>query len=204
MSLLEDPSLLWYVNRAAGLVLLILLTLATTLGVSAVDRRTRPRAGPATARRSGPRGRLPGFVLPELHRRIALVAAALSVVHVVPAVLDDYVPIDWIDVVIPFASEYRPAWLGMAALSFDVLGVVIVTALLRIHLGPASWKAVHKAVYVAWPMAMIHAVGTGSDLDNAGALIVGLCGLTVIAALAARLRSMHASDQAERLQRTTP
>ena len=46
MSVLQDPALLWYVNRAAGLVLLVLLTVATVLGISAVDRRTRPRLGP--------------------------------------------------------------------------------------------------------------------------------------------------------------
>ena len=44
MSVLPDPALLWYVNRAAGLVLLVLLTVATALGIAAVDRRTRPRA----------------------------------------------------------------------------------------------------------------------------------------------------------------
>lgn len=196
MSILQDPALLWYVNRAAGLVLLVLLTLATTLGVSAVDRRTRPRSGPPGVRRSRPVGRIPGFVLPELHRRVALVAAAMTVLHIVPAVLDDYVPIDWLDVVVPFASDYRPLWLGLGTLTFDVLSLVVVTALLRARLGPASWKVVHKAVYVAWPLAILHVVGTGSDVDAAGGILVLACVAAVVAALTVRLRGMVASDRA--------
>ena len=198
MSVLSDPALLWYVNRAAGLVLLVLLTLATALGVGAVDRRTRPRAGTPGVRRTRPIGRIPGFVLPELHRRVALVAVALTVLHIVPAVLDDYVPISWLDVVVPFASDYRPLWLGLGTVTFDVLGVVVVTALLRARIGPASWKVVHKAVYVAWPMAVLHSVKTGTDVRGAWGWLVLGCVLAVLVACCLRLRAMVASDRAAR------
>jgi methionine sulfoxide reductase heme-binding subunit len=198
MSILQDPELLWYVNRAAGLVLLVLLTLGTVLGVSAVDRRTRPRLGPLGIRRSRPRGRIPGFVLPELHRRVALVAVAMTFLHIVPAVLDDYVPISWIDVVVPFASDYKPLWLGLGTVTFDVFAVVVVTALLRVRIGPASWKVVHKSVYVLWPLAILHSTGTGTDVDDVWAWLVLACVAAVIAACVVRLRSMVASDRAAR------
>jgi methionine sulfoxide reductase heme-binding subunit len=198
MSVLQDPAILWYVNRAAGLVLLVLLTVTTALGVSAVDRRTRPRIGPTGVRRTPAVGRFPGFVVPELHRRVSLVAVALTVLHVVPAVLDDYVPIGWVDVVLPFASDYKSLWLGLGTLTFDVLGVVVVTALLRAHLGPASWKTIHKAAYAAWPLALAHTVGMGTDMSGFGAVLVLACVLAVIAAFVVRLRSMRASDRAAR------
>ncbi len=198
MTLLQDPALLWYVNRAAGLVLLVLLTTATVLGVGAVDRRTRSRVGPAGVRRTRPVGRFPGFVLPELHRRVALVAVALTFLHIIPAVLDDYVPIDWLDVVVPFASDYRPLWLGLGTLTFDVLAVVVVTALVRTRIGPVSWKVIHKSVYVTWPLAVLHSVNTGTDTGGVWGWLVLGCVLAVVAACFARLRSMAASDRAAR------
>jgi len=198
MSVLQDPALLWYVNRAAGLVLLVLLTVATVLGVSAVDRRTRPRLGPPGVRRSRPRGRIPGFVLPELHRRVALVAVAMTFLHIVPAVLDSYVPIGWLDVVVPFASDYRPLWVGLGTVTFDVFAVVVVTALLRVRIGPASWKVIHKSVYVLWPLAILHSTGTGTDVGDVWAWLVLACVAAVIGACVVRLRSMVASDRAAR------
>ncbi len=204
MSVLQDPAILWYVNRAAGLVLLVLLTLTTALGVSAVDRRTRPRVGPTGVRRTAAIGRFPGFVVPELHRRVSLVAVVLAVLHIVPAVLDDYVPIGWLDVVIPFASDYKSLWLGLGTLTFDVLGLVIVTALVRAHVGPASWKTIHKTAYAAWPLALAHTVGMGSDMNGYGALLVLACVGAVIAAFVMRLRSMRASDRAARRPLVSP
>ncbi len=196
MKVLADPSILWYVNRAAGVVLLVLLTAATVMGVQAIDRRTRPRVGSPGVRRTRPIGRFPGFVLPELHRRVSLIAVALAAVHIVPAILDDYVPLGWLDVVIPFASAYQALWLGLGTLAFDILGVVVITALFRLRLGPASWKVVHKAVYVAWPLAVAHSVGIGTDSDGFAAVITLMCILVVIATLAARLRGLWVADHA--------
>lgn len=195
MSILSDPAILWYVNRAAGLVLLVLLTVATVLGVSAIDRRTRPRVGPAGVRRTRPIGRFPGFVVPELHRRISLIAVVLIALHIVPAVLDDYVPIGWLDVVVPFAADYKALWLGLGTVTFDVLGVVVVTALFRLRLGRASWKVVHKAVYVAWPLAVAHSVGMGTDKGGFAALVTLSCVAVVVVTLSRRLRSMWIADR---------
>ena len=137
-------------------------------------------------------------MLPELHRRVALVAVAMTFLHIVPAVLDDYVPISWLDVVVPFASDYKPLWLGLGTLTFDVFAVVVVTALLRVRIGPASWKVIHKSVYVLWPLAILHSTGTGTDVDDAWAWLVLGCVVAVIAACVVRLRSMVASDRAAR------
>ncbi len=196
MSVFADPAILWYVNRAAGLVLLVLLTAATVMGVQAIDRRTRARSGPPGVRRTRPIGRFPGFVVPELHRRISLVAVALAAVHIVPAIVDDYVPLRWLDVVLPFAAGYQTLWLGLGTVAFDILGVVVLTALFRLRLGRASWKVVHKTVYVAWPLAVAHSVGIGTDNDGFAALVTLACVLVVIVTLFVRLRSLWLADHA--------
>ena len=59
----------------------------------------------------------------------------LLVLHIVTSVLDSFAPIALPDAVIPFASAYRPLWLGLGALSFDLLLALVVTSLLRRRLG---------------------------------------------------------------------
>ena len=65
--------------------------------------------------------RWPRFLSQSLHRNLSLFCLALVVVHVVTTVADGYVPIGFADAVIPFRSPYRPLWVGLGAVAFDLL-----------------------------------------------------------------------------------
>ncbi|WP_406835194.1 hypothetical protein ACICHK_01585 [Streptomyces sp. AHU1] len=65
--------------------------------------------------------------------------------------------------VVPFGASYRPLWLGLGTGGLDLLLAVAVTSALRRHLGARRWKAVHWLAYAAWPLALFHGVGTGTD-----------------------------------------
>ena len=138
---------LWYSTRGTGIISLVLLTASVALGVSEVVR---------FATRGWPR-----FVLAALHRNVALLATAFVAAHVATALADSYAPIRIVDVVVPFIGSYRPLWLGLGAVAFDLLVALIVTSLLRERLGHRAWRAVHWAAYVCWPMALLHGLGTG-------------------------------------------
>lgn len=164
----------WYLARALGLVLLAVFTAATALGILG----TTVKAG----------GRVPRFVVGDLHRRLSLLAMALLVGHVVVSVADSYVDIRWLDAFVPFVGSYRPLWLGLGTLAFDLLLAATVTSLLRQRLNPAAWRAVHLAVYAAWPAVVLHGLGTGSDTRRWSALLLtALCTLVVLGAVAWRL-----------------
>ena len=107
--------------------------------------------------------RWPRFAIDSLHRDVSLMVLALLVVHIITSVLDSFAPIKITDAVIPFASAYRPLWMGFGALSFDLLIALVVTSLLRRRLGYGTWRAVHWLAYAAWPVAVFHGLGTGSD-----------------------------------------
>ena len=77
----------------------------------------------------------PRFVVDGLHRNLSLLAVAFVVVHVVTTVLDGFAPIGLLDAVVPFATPYRPLWVGLGAIAFDLLLALIVTSLLRARLG---------------------------------------------------------------------
>ena len=80
--------------------------------------------------------------------------------------LDAFAPISLIDAVVPFAGSYRPFWLGLGAIAFDLLMAVTITSMLRQRMGYASWRAVHWLTYASWPIALLHGLGTGSDVNS--------------------------------------
>jgi sulfoxide reductase heme-binding subunit YedZ len=163
----------WYLTRSTGAVALLLLTLALALGVADVQRWSSP---------SWPR-----FVVDGLHRNVSLLALAFLVAHILTAVLDSFAPISLTAAFVPFISPYRPFWLGLGAVAGDLLIAVIVTSVLRQRLGHRAWRATHWLVYACWPVALLHSLGTGSDVQSAWLLALAAgCLALVAAALAAR------------------
>ncbi|MBV9049575.1 MAG: ferric reductase-like transmembrane domain-containing protein [Solirubrobacterales bacterium] len=165
---------LWYLTRSSGAVALVLLTVSVVIGIAAVGRlRT---------------GRWPRFAIDGMHRSSSLLAVVFLLIHIATSVLDSFAPISLADAVIPFAGAYRPLWLGLGAVSFDVLLAVLITSLLRHRLGHKSWRAVHWLAYAAWPVAFLHGLGSGSDARQAWMLALDVaCLVAVLASILARV-----------------
>jgi hypothetical protein len=143
------PSAFWYVTRGSGVAALLLLTASICLGIATTMRWRAPA--------------VPRFAVAGVHRAVTLVAIVFVALHVVTTVLDGYTPIGWKDAIVPFLSPYRPLWLGLGAVAFDLLLALVITSLLRVHLGYRAWRAVHWLAYASWPAALVHSLGTGSD-----------------------------------------
>ncbi len=113
----------------------------------------------------------------------------LVALHMALLFFDPYAQLRLVDFVVPFLGAYRPLWLGLGTLAFDVLVVLIASSLLRHRLGVRTFRAVHWAAYGLWPLALAHALGNGTDSARGWFLLVaGGCVVTVAAALAWRLR----------------
>ncbi|HEV7527430.1 MAG TPA: ferric reductase-like transmembrane domain-containing protein [Solirubrobacteraceae bacterium] len=172
----------WYLTRSTGAVALLLLTAAVALGVIDVRRWSTPR--------------WPRFVVDSLHRNVSLLAMAFLVLHIVTSVLDSFAPISLLDAFVPFAGSYRPFWLGLGAISFDLLLAVTITSLLRQRMGYASWRAIHWLTYASWPIALLHGFGTGSDVKATWLLGLSVaCLIVVLAAVAVRVISGWPENQ---------
>lgn len=168
---------LWYINRATGLVLLVLVTVTLVLGLLARYRES---------------ARLwPRFATSALHQNLAIISVSLLSAHIGAAVLDSYVPITPVDAVVPFVSAYRPLWLGLGTLSSTLLLVAILSATTRHTTTRRTWRALHALVYVAWPMALVHGFGTGTDTRSRTVLVVSFaCLAAVLLATVVRLASV--------------
>lgn len=165
---------LWYVTRSTGIIALVLLTGTVVLGVLGTARVATER--------------WPRIVTAGLHRNLALTATALVAVHVVTTILDPFVSIGPVAAFVPFTSSYRPIWLSLGAVSFDLLLAVLITSLLRDRLSHRAWRVVHLLVYACWPVALWHALGTGTDTRLHWVLAIDIaCALALAVAVWWRL-----------------
>ena len=168
------PTALWYLTRATGTVSLLLLTASVALGIANIGRLKA--AG------------WPRFVVDGLHRNVSLLALALLAVHILTSLLDPFAGIHVLDAVIPLVASYRPVWLGLGAFAADLLIAIALTSIVRRHLGHGVWRATHWLAYLCWPVAVLHTVGSGSDIKQPWMLaIIAICVLTVVAAVWARV-----------------
>ncbi len=131
------PSFDWYLTRSTGAVALLLLS--------------SPLRSVSSTCSAGHTPRWPRFVVDGLHRNVSLLALVFLVLHILTAVLDTFAPISLLAAFVPFVSSYRPFWLGLGAVAFDLLLAVILTSLLRVRVGARVWRAAHWLVYACWP-----------------------------------------------------
>ncbi len=170
----SSSHILWYLTRGTGVVALVLLTITVALGIANQMRLQSAR--------------VPRFVIDSVHRSASLLAVSFVLVHIATTVLDNYVSISLINAVLPFSGTYKPFWLGLGAISFDLLIAVALTSMLRRHIGHRAWRATHWLAYLSWPVALVHGIGIGSDRHAHWMLaLTAACVLIVLAAVVARI-----------------
>ena len=152
MSLSLNGPALWYATRATGLVTLLLLTASVLLGLLTSGR---------FASENWPR-----FLTVGLHRNLSLLVLVFVALHVGTTVIDTFVSISLVSAFIPFTSSYQPFWLSLGAVALDLLIALVATSLIRNRLGLRTWRWVHRAAYVCWPVALAHGLGMGTDRNT--------------------------------------
>jgi methionine sulfoxide reductase heme-binding subunit len=186
MNGITGSTALWYASRATGVVSLLMLTAVVLLGVL-VNRQ----------------GRLPGlprFAVTGLHRSVSLLSVAFVAVHVGTAIADPYVSIRLAAAVIPFTSAYETFWLGLGAVSLDLIAALIVTSLARAHISRRAWRGVHWLAYAAWPVALAHSIGSSSDMQR-GVLLWVAVGAALAVGGAVSWRVVRAAREVPRAER---
>ena len=129
---------------------LLLLTAVVVLGIATTTRRE---------------GQIwPRFLSARLHRNVSLLTLVFLELHIATAVLDPFAHLGLRDAVIPFASSYRPLWLGLGVVAAELVVALAITSALRSRISYRVWRALHWIAYACWPLALLHGVGTGSDV----------------------------------------
>jgi sulfoxide reductase heme-binding subunit YedZ len=192
MSGINSSTALWYTSRSTGLVTLVLLSAVALLGILVTRQGKLPG--------------LPRFAVTGLHRNLSLLAVVFTAIHVVTAILDSYVSIPLTAAVVPFVSGYEGFALGLGAISFDLMAAMVVTSLLRRHMNPKFWRAVHLLAYLSWPVAVVHSILASKDLRSGWELSLTIACIAAVgvAAVWRVVLAARATPRAERVGALMP
>jgi predicted ferric reductase len=147
-----SPQLWWYVARAGGLVAYGLLAASTIWGL-AVSTRLLGR-WPA-----------PGWTL-DLHHYLGGLAVTFTGIHLAALLLDSYIQFDLLDLLVPFASTWRPGVVAWGVIALYLLVAVQATSLARRRVPHRLWRRVHLAAFPLLVTATAHLLTAGSDRAN--------------------------------------
>jgi DMSO/TMAO reductase YedYZ heme-binding membrane subunit len=147
-----NPHVWWYVARATGIVAWILAVAAVLWGLALSTRAT---------------GRKPGAPwLLDLHRHLAGLTVLFVGAHVGALVADSYTHFRLVDLVVPFASSWKPGAVALGVVALWFLAAVELTSLARRRLSAKAWRSIHLTSYLAAVAATAHMVTAGSDATH--------------------------------------
>lgn len=170
----------WILARGSGMAAMVLLTVVVALGL-ALSLRMASDAWPRVLTTAG-------------HRQLTNLALLMTGLHLVMLLFDADAAMSLADLVIPFASGYRPVATALGVLGLYVVLIVWISTLLRTRLGQRRWRALHRLAIVAWALAMLHGVFAGSDTGTTWAVFTYvLAGLVVGMLFAARIAGSRRS-----------
>jgi sulfoxide reductase heme-binding subunit YedZ len=98
-----------------------------------------------------------------LHQDLAAVGLGLAGIHGALLGLDRTVPASIGELAIPFATTYRPLWVGFGQLAFWLSAAVVASFYLRRRIGQRAWRLLHYATFLAFVGATAHGIGAGTD-----------------------------------------
>jgi methionine sulfoxide reductase heme-binding subunit len=156
--LVATPSPLWFADRGTGAVTLLLLTVSVVLGLG-----TTVRWHSAV---------WPRYLNAALHRNVSLMVLCFLVVHIATAILDPFAHLGLRDALVPFSSSYRPLWLGLGVVAAELTAALVLSSATQPLIGYRAWRLLHWLAYAAWPVAVLHGLGTGTDARSSWLLIL--------------------------------
>ena len=160
----------WITSRAAGVAALLFASLSVGLGVATALRLTR--------------GRVPDAV--RLHEALSLATLGALAVHAFALLGDGYIKPSLADISVPLASDYERGWMALGIVAGWSLLVLGGSFYLRRHL--SGWRTAHRFTALAWLAGAVHALGMGTDADQAWFLAAtAAVALPAVALLALRL-----------------
>jgi len=165
----------WTVARAGGFLAYGLLTASVVVGLAlSLGWRTR---------------RWTRFVTTETHRFVTLVGLVFIVIHGAAVFLDPFIGFTPLEVLVPGLSHYRPIYVALGIVGGYLAIAIWASEYLRPRIGYRWWRRFHVLAFLAWALATLHGIATGTDTRAPWAIaIYGISVALVVGLLALRLR----------------
>jgi predicted ferric reductase len=159
----ELSPLTWYLARASGVTLYLLLWASTMLGL-----------GLSTHVMDGMLKRGDVF---SLHAYLTALALSFLGVHVLTLAADKYTAFTLADLLIPFHSGVREPWTGLGMVSGWLLVAISASFPLRRLTGYRFWRKAHWLTMPLMLVGFMHGIGSGTDSATTPmALLYGITG----------------------------
>lgn len=142
----------WYLARASGLVAWALLVVAVLWGLLLSTRLLKDKRRPAW--------------LLDLHRWLGGLAVSFTGIHLIGLVADSYEHFGWKEILVPFASEWRPGAVAWGVVGLYLLVAVQITSLLMRRLPRKLWRAVHYLSFILLFFTTMHSTLAGTDVGT--------------------------------------
>jgi sulfoxide reductase heme-binding subunit YedZ len=168
----------WLASRSAGIVAIVLVTVAVIAGLLLGGRMTR-RPGMAK-------------VVKTVHEQAALTGLVAIAVHALTLVADPWLKPGVVGVLVPFTMDYRPVWTGLGVVAGELAALLGLSFYLRSRIGPKRWRMAHRLTPVAYVASVAHVLGAGTDAGAAWLRVPLLASAGLVAALlVTRLRGQR-------------
>ena len=157
----------WYMGRAAGFVAYGLLFGSVVLGLAVSSRvfdglMARP------------------WVF-EMHQFLSIFVLVAMLFHALILLPDPYAQLKLRELLVPFASPYRPVAVTVGVIALYGSAVVTASFYLKRFIGQMGWRVLHYATFALFLGAMVHGLLAGTDSREQWAQLTYLSsGLTVL------------------------
>ena len=164
-----NPQVWWFAARSGGIVAWALVTASVCWGLFLSTRAASKATQPAK--------------LLDLHRFFGMAALLFTGIHIAGLVADTYVHFGWVEVLVPWASEWQASNVAWGVIGFYLLLAVELTSLVMKRLPRAVWRQIHRTSFGLYVFATYHGMTAGSDTSNQWYRMVMLASINVVAFL---------------------
>lgn len=142
-------NLWWPLTRASGLVSWYSMGFSSIVGI-------------VLSTRLFPDRRRPAWLL-DAHRWTAGISLVALFTHLVALIADSYVHFGVREILVPYASTWRPGAVALGVIALWITVVITGAAALRRKLPRPLWRWIHRGAYVSFLLTSLHAAMAGTD-----------------------------------------
>lgn len=147
-----NEKLWWYIARSTGIVSWALVAAAVVWGLLLSTRLLQGRPAPKW--------------LLDLHRHLGGLAVTFTAVHLVGLVADSYTHFGLADLLVPFASAWKPMPVALGVVAMYLLVAVELTSLVMKRIPRRQWRWVHLTSFGLFWLGTLHGITAGTDSRN--------------------------------------
>jgi hypothetical protein len=179
-----NQQLWWYLARSTGIVAWALLTASVLWGLLFSTELLAGRPAPKW--------------LLDLHRFLGALAVIFTGLHLLTLVADSYTSFGLREILVPYASAWKPAPVAAGVVAMYALLAVELSSLAMRRLPRRVWHAVHLAAFGSFWAATIHGIAAGTDRTNRllfGAYVAGAAAVVFLTAFRILADGRRAPDR---------